>query len=145
MSTRITASLVVCVAAAGVAVGALALESGDTEAPQAGESVAATEATGGYGAADDAGAVADGGTPAGTTVEIQGMTFSAATVAPGGEVTVVNADEVPHTVTADGGEFDSGEVEGGGTTTFQAPSEPGTYPFFCQIHPGMTGTLTVVG
>jgi plastocyanin len=34
-------------------------------------------------------------------------------------------------------------VRGGATSTFQAPDEAGTYEFACEIHPGMTGTLTV--
>jgi len=143
MTTRITASLVVCVAAAGVALGALALESDDAPVTATGTPTAAAEDTGGYGAANDAGAAADGGTAAGTTLEIRDFSFAAASVGPGGQVTVANQDGAPHTVTADGGEFDSGEVQGGGTSTFQAPSQPGSYAFACQIHPGMTGTLTV--
>jgi plastocyanin len=122
MNSRFTASLVVCVAAAGVAVGALALEPGDAPAP------AAT-------------APAESGN--GATVAIQDFTFAASSAAPAAPVTVANADGVPHTVTATSGGFDSGDVPGGATGTFQAPGAPGTYEFFCQIHPGMTGTLTV--
>lgn len=61
MNSRFTASLVVCVAAAGVAVGALALEPGDASAPAASTpaSSSVTEAGGGYGSAD-------GGTAGGT-------------------------------------------------------------------------------
>ena len=145
MSNRFTGSLVVCVAAAGVALGALALESDDDPVTAAGDPSTAAD-TGGYGAANDAGAVADGGGEggaAGATLEVRDFTFSDTTVAPGGQVTVANADGSAHTVTADGGEFDSGEVEGGGNGTFQAPGQTGTYPFFCEIHPGMSGTLTV--
>lgn len=142
MNSRFTASLVVCVAAAGVAVGALALEPGDASAPAANTpaSSSVTEAGGGYGSAD-------GGTPGGTgdgaTVAIRDFTFAATSAAPGAAVTVANADGVSHTVTATGGEFDSGEVPGGATGTFQAPDASGTYEFLCNIHPGMTGTLTV--
>ncbi len=145
MTTRFTASLVVCVAAAGVALGALALESDDTPAPASGTPTTAAP-TGGYGAANDAGAVADGGdggAAAGATLDVRDFTFASVSVAPGGQVTVANGDDAPHTVTADRGEFDTGEVPGGGSSTFQAPSQSGTYGFICQIHPGMTGTLTV--
>jgi plastocyanin len=39
----------------------------------------------------------------------------------------------------------TGGVNGGGTTTITATKglKPGTYAFFCSLHPGMTGTLTV--
>jgi plastocyanin len=142
MSTRITASLVVCVAAAGVAVGALALEPDDSPAPAAGTPpTSASQGPGGYSSADDAGA--DSGPGGGATIEIRGFEFAATTVAPGGLVTVDNRDSVSHTVTAGDGEFDSGEVPGGGAATLQAPDEPGTYGFACEIHPDMTGTLTV--
>ena len=142
MNSRITGSLVVCVAAAGVAVGALVLEPDDSPAPAASTApTSAGEVPGGYGSGDDAGAVASG--PDGATLEIRGFTFAATSVAPGGQVTVDNGDTASHTVTAEGGEFDSGEVAGGGTTSFQAPDEAGTYGFACEIHPDMTGILTV--
>jgi plastocyanin len=141
MSSRFTASLVVCVAAAGVAVGALALESGDTPAPAATTPPASVpQDGGGYGTANGGGA---GGAASGATLAIRDFTFTDASVAPGGLVTVANGDSAGHTVTANGGEFDSGEVSGGAAGTFQAPGETGTYEFFCAIHPGMTGTLTV--
>jgi plastocyanin len=145
MTSRITASLVVCVAAAGVAVGALALDSDDT----AGTGAAGTPTTspptttapggGGYGSS---GGRDTGGTPAGSTLPIQGFAFGATSVAPGAQVTVENGDDAPHTVTATGGAFDA-DVDAGGTTSFTAPAEAGAYAFTCQIHPGMSGTLTV--
>jgi plastocyanin len=139
MNSRITASLVVCVAAAGVAVGALALEPGDSPAPAAGTPpTSVTEDGGGYGAANGG-----GGAGSGATLAIRDFSFAATSVAPGGLVTVDNADSADHTVTAEGGEFDSGEVSGGTTSSFQAPDEAGTYQFACEIHPDMTGTLTV--
>jgi plastocyanin len=65
-------------------------------------------------------------------------------VAPGGKVTVTNKDSVEHTVTADqGSAFDVEIKENGGTATFTAPSQPGTYAFHCRYHPQMHGTLTV--
>jgi len=139
MNSRITASLVVCVAAAGVAVGALALEPGDSPAPAAGTPpTSVTEDGGGYGAANGG-----GGAGSGATLASRDVSFAATSVAPGGLVTVDNADSADHTVTAEGGEFDSGEVSGGTTSSFQAPDEAGTYEFACEIHPDMTGTLTV--
>jgi plastocyanin len=138
MNSSITASLVVCVAAAGVAVGALALEPGDSPAPAAGTPpTSITEDGGSYGAANG------GGAGSGATLAIRDFTFAATSVAPSGLVTVDNGDSAAHTVTAEDGEFDSGEVRGGATSTFQAPDEAGTYEFACEIHPDMTGTLTV--
>jgi plastocyanin len=139
MNSSITASLVVCVAAAGVAVGALALEPGDSPAPAAGTPPASVpQDAGPYGAPDDG-----GGAGIGATLAIRDFTFAATSVAPGGLVTVVNDDGAAHTVTAEDGSFDSGDVRGGGTSSFPAPDEVGTYEFRCEIHPGMTGTLTV--
>ena len=138
MNSSITASLVVCVAAAGVAVGALALEPGDSPAPAAGTPpTSITEDGGSYGAANG------GGAGSGATLAIRDFSFAATSVAPSGLVTVDNGDSAAHTVTAEDGEFDSGDVRGGATSTFRAPDEAGTYEFACEIHPDMTGTLTV--
>ena len=142
MNSRFTASLVVCVAAAGVAVGALALEPDDSPAPAAGAPpTSITNDGGGYGAANGNGGA--GGADSGATLAVRDFTFAATSVAPGGLVTVDNADGAAHTVTAEDGEFDSGEVPGGATSSFHAPDEVGTYEFACEIHPDMTGTLTV--
>lgn len=66
------------------------------------------------------------------------------TVSPGAVVTVTNLDAAEHTVTADQGAGFDVEVEGsGGTATFTAPSQPGTYAFHCTYHPNMHGMLTV--
>jgi plastocyanin len=80
---------------------------------------------------------------AAASLEISGFEFGAATVAPGADVPVDNRDSATHTVTATGGEFESGEVSGGDTGSFAAPDERGTYEFQCEIHPEMAGTLTV--
>ncbi|SDH50572.1 Plastocyanin [Arthrobacter subterraneus] len=61
----------------------------------------------------------------------------------GAEITVINEDTAPHTVTTTETEDFDAIVGGGETTTFTAPSEPGDYPFICTYHPNMTGTLTV--
>lgn len=65
------------------------------------------------------------------------------TVPPGATVTVHNDDLAIHTVTADGGTFNTGNVSRGITTTFTAPTQRGTYPFHCLFHEYMTGSLTV--
>jgi plastocyanin len=53
-----------------------------------------------------------------------------------------NEDPFAHTVTARDAAFDSGNMDGGGTFS-QTFSEPGTFEYFCEIHPSMTGTVTV--
>jgi plastocyanin len=59
----------------------------------------------------------------------------------GTTVTWTNADLTPHTITADDGSFDSGEIPAGGTfrRTFD---RPGTFPYHCVIHPAMQGAVT---
>jgi plastocyanin len=64
-------------------------------------------------------------------------------VAPGTEIMVENLDSSAHTVTAEGdGGFDV-TVNGDDTVTFTAPSKPGSYPYICNFHGDMTGTLVV--
>jgi plastocyanin len=64
-------------------------------------------------------------------------------VAAGGKVIWQNEDTAPHTATADDGSFDTGTLEKGKlkSETFK---EPGTFTYFCQIHPTMHGTVEVV-
>ena len=65
-----------------------------------------------------------------------------ASVSPGAKISVNNMDGTAHTVTADAaGGFDSQAPPG--NSSFTAPTKPGTYPFHCNIHPEMHGTLVV--
>ena len=65
------------------------------------------------------------------------------TVPPGAKITIVNSDDVAHTVTSKvKGQFDV-KVGGNGQATFTAPSTPGRYPYYCVYHPGMIGVLIV--
>ena len=61
----------------------------------------------------------------------------------GGKVIWQNEDTAPHTATADDGSFDTGVLERGKikAETFK---QAGTYPYFCEIHPTMHGTVEVV-
>jgi plastocyanin len=64
-------------------------------------------------------------------------------VAPGSTVSVTNKDSVAHTLTASGNQFDTGDINGGQTKTFTAPSKAGTYHYICNIHQYMMGTIVV--
>ncbi|MDQ2632021.1 MAG: cupredoxin family copper-binding protein, partial [Actinomycetota bacterium] len=61
----------------------------------------------------------------------------------GGKVIWQNQDAAPHTATADDGSWDTGTIEKGkiGSESFK---EPGTFAYFCEIHPDMRGTVEVV-
>lgn len=61
----------------------------------------------------------------------------------GGKVIWQNQDTAPHTATADDDSWDTGTIEKGkiGSETFK---EPGTFTYFCEIHPTMKGTVDVV-
>ncbi len=65
------------------------------------------------------------------------------TIQVGGKVTWQNEDTAPHTATADDGSFDTGTLERGKikSETFK---QAGTFPYFCEIHPTMRGTVEVV-
>lgn len=80
------------------------------------------------------------------TVHIEHFTFSPATltVRTGTRVTWTNRDDEPHTVTSSGNPraFASGALDTDGTFAFTF-DKPGTYPYYCAIHPHMTGVIVV--
>jgi plastocyanin len=76
-------------------------------------------------------------------IVISDFAFSADITVPVGTTVVVrNDDSAGHTWTADDGAFDSGFIDGGGTFEFTF-TEAGTFAFHCEVHPAMTGTITV--
>jgi plastocyanin len=64
------------------------------------------------------------------------------TVAVGDTVSWVNLGVAPHTVTAYDGSFDSGIMLTNATWSF-TPAAPGTYEYYCTLHPDMKATLVV--
>ena len=64
-------------------------------------------------------------------------------VAPGATVSVTNTDPVTHTLSATGGQFNTGDIASHQTKTFKAPTTPGTYHYICDIHQYMMGTIVV--
>jgi plastocyanin len=65
------------------------------------------------------------------------------TIAAGQTVVWTNRALTPHTVTAVGGQFDSGRLDTGEgfSVTF---ATPGTFAYTCTIHPSMHGTVVVL-
>lgn len=65
------------------------------------------------------------------------------TVKVGQKIHWTNTDTPPHTVTASSGaKFDSGNMNPGATFDY-TPTKAGTIKYYCQIHQGQTGTITV--
>jgi plastocyanin len=74
------------------------------------------------------------------------------TVAAGSDITVMNQDTLPHTVTSGTGPqdptsaqtFDTSLINGGESATLSlAQVAAGQYDYYCMVHPYMTGKMTV--
>ena len=85
----------------------------------------------------------DLGLPLEASVSISGMSFTNETVvlAVGGTVRWVQNDAAPHDVVSDGNFASS--VLNAGDTFSHTFTEPGTYTYYCSIHPSMRGTVIV--
>lgn len=83
--------------------------------------------------------------PSVATVHIKDFKYSppALTVRVGDRVTFVNNDDEAHTVTADDKSFDSEGLDTAGTWQ-HIFSKPGTYHYFCELHPYMKATIVVL-
>lgn len=88
------------------------------------------------------GARAPAATPA--RIDIQEFRYAPPllTIAPGATVTWTNHDEETHTVTASGGAFASPGIESEESFT-QTLARPGTYTYYCSLHPYMRATVVV--
>jgi plastocyanin len=85
------------------------------------------------------------GDSADATINISGSAFSGpVTVSVGDTVEVTNNDAIPHTWTSTDGVWDSGSLGQGDSFSFTF-EEAGEFPFICEIHPSMSGTVTVEG
>ena len=82
--------------------------------------------------------------PATTEVKIDNFSFGPATltVPVGTSVTWTNRDDIPHTVVSTEGVFKSKVLDTDEKFTFTF-SKAGNYPYFCSIHPKMTGKVIV--
>ena len=82
--------------------------------------------------------------PETTEVKIDNFSFGPGTltVPVGTTVTWTNRDDIPHTVVSTEGVFKSKVLDTDEKFSFTF-SKPGTYPYFCSIHPKMTGKVIV--
>jgi plastocyanin len=78
-------------------------------------------------------------------VTIEGFAYKSPhlTVSTGDSVRFVNKDSEAHTVTSKSGVFDSGGLDTGDAWTYRF-TKPGTYYYFCELHPYMKGSIVVV-
>jgi plastocyanin len=77
-------------------------------------------------------------------VNIDNFAFTPAviTVKAGTQVTWVNHDDIPHTIDSTEGKFKSGALDTNDKFEFRF-TQPGEYPFYCRVHPKMTGKIIV--
>jgi len=77
-------------------------------------------------------------------VKIDNFSFGPAelTIPAGATVTWVNRDDIPHTVVSTDKVFKSKVLDTDDKFSFKF-DKAGTYPYFCSIHPKMTGKVVV--
>jgi amicyanin len=81
---------------------------------------------------------------AANAIGIDNFTFNPQrlTVKAGSTVTWTNKDDIPHAIAAVNKEFKSKALDTGDAYSFTFAA-PGTYQYFCSLHPHMTGTIVV--
>src|SRR5438093_812320 len=77
-------------------------------------------------------------------VKIDNFSFGPAqlTVPAGTTVTWTNRDDIPHTGVSDNAVFKSKALDTDEKFSYTF-AKPGTYPYFCSLHPKMTGKIVV--
>ena len=78
-------------------------------------------------------------------IEIKDFAFNpqTLTVKSGETVTWINRDEEPHTVVSVGKKFKKSTALDTDQEFTITAGAPGTYTYFCSVHPKMTGTIVV--
>jgi len=86
----------------------------------------------------------NGASAANAVVKIDNFTFGpqALTVLVGTTVTWTNSDDIPHTSVSTEGVFKSKVLDTDEKFSYTF-TKAGTYPYYCTIHPKMTGTIVV--
>jgi len=80
-----------------------------------------------------------------TAITIRNFAFEPATlnVAAGSKVVWINRDDEPHLVASAGGQFPASPALDTDDSYAAVFAKPGTYTYFCTIHPHMVGTIIV--
>jgi plastocyanin len=83
-------------------------------------------------------------TAASAAVKIDNFVFGpqTITVPVGATVTWTNSDDIPHTAVSTEGVFKSKVMDTDEKFSYTF-TKPGTYPYYCSIHPKMTGKVVV--
>jgi plastocyanin len=78
-------------------------------------------------------------------IEIKDFAFNpqTITVKSGEKVTWINRDEEPHTIVSVGKQFKKSTALDTDQEFTITVGAPGTYEYFCSVHPKMTGTIVV--
>jgi len=78
-------------------------------------------------------------------IEIKDFAFNpqTITVKSGEKITWINRDEEPHTVVSVGKQFKKSSALDTDQAYTIVAGAPGTYSYFCSVHPKMTGTIVV--
>ena len=78
-------------------------------------------------------------------IEIKDFAFDpqTLTVKSGEKITWINRDEEPHTVVSVEKQFKKSTALDTGQEFTITADAPGTYTYFCSVHPKMTGTIVV--
>lgn len=84
------------------------------------------------------------GSPGLNEVFIQNLSFNPSTIMVSTNTTITwtNKDAIDHTVTSSTGLFNSGNIGPNGTYSYTFVTA-GTYAYHCNIHPGMTASVSV--
>lgn len=85
---------------------------------------------------------ASGDKPAEVKIDNFSFTPSTITVPVGTQVRWTNRDDIPHTVASEDKSFKSKALDTDDVFSFTF-SKPGTYKYFCSLHPKMTATIVV--
>jgi plastocyanin len=143
MDHTITRKLLAFGMVAGLALALTACGDDDDDTASGGGSTTTENEANEYGdgstttAGDSSGGSAEG------TLQVTSIQYSDVSAPAGGTLEIDNSSGAAHTFTSDNDAFESVDVASDGTTDAQVPSDPGEYPFHCEIHPSMQATLTV--